>query len=325
MPDALSKTVPIWIAVLNHLLFPDIPEAANLSTPEDVVSRSEHAQIEARISSFVKDAQSLKLDLSHLRDLLDGKPLEPLWMTPESNLPEASLDRSDVNLIVLCTASGRTSSERRISEYVQGAADDSEAWACGLQAKVFWRNEKLLLEASEEELPELIRSLMEQSIPEGHIRNPVLIKPTAGIFISNNATAEIRGEEFDFVVSCSEKPSSTLEAKLKDRYVYLTCTTGKVGSRQLRSELPKVQFLLKKLRPESRVLVSCQTGYDLATGVALALICLACSEKGELQSSKTEVLNKAMIKHRLSWIMISIPDAKPSRATLQSVNAFLLG
>ena len=56
MPDALSKTVPIWCAVMNRLLFEELPDSHRLQTPEDVVSASEHTQIEARIDGFVRDA-----------------------------------------------------------------------------------------------------------------------------------------------------------------------------------------------------------------------------------------------------------------------------
>lgn len=57
MPDALSKTVPIWCAVINRLLFEDMPASHKLHTPDEVVSASEHAQIEARIDDFVANAK----------------------------------------------------------------------------------------------------------------------------------------------------------------------------------------------------------------------------------------------------------------------------
>ena len=57
MPDALSKTIPIWCAVLNRLLFRDDPDPQNLQTPEWAVGASEHAQIEARLDGFVQDAR----------------------------------------------------------------------------------------------------------------------------------------------------------------------------------------------------------------------------------------------------------------------------
>lgn len=55
MPDALSKTVPIWCAVINRLAFPQDPAVGELLTPSQVVGRSEHVQIEAQLDNFVKD------------------------------------------------------------------------------------------------------------------------------------------------------------------------------------------------------------------------------------------------------------------------------
>ena len=55
MPDALSKTVPIWCAVMNRILFPDLRDAHSLYTPPRVVGLSEHAQIEDRLDGFVED------------------------------------------------------------------------------------------------------------------------------------------------------------------------------------------------------------------------------------------------------------------------------
>ena len=57
MPDALSKTIPIWCAVINRLLFGDLPESHHLSTPKEVVSASEHAHIEALLHKFVDDVK----------------------------------------------------------------------------------------------------------------------------------------------------------------------------------------------------------------------------------------------------------------------------
>ena len=54
MPDALSKTVPIWIAVINRFFFPSNEEAGKLQTPGTVVPPSEHSQIESRLTGFVE-------------------------------------------------------------------------------------------------------------------------------------------------------------------------------------------------------------------------------------------------------------------------------
>ena len=54
MPDALSKTIPIWCAVINQLLFGELHDQKfNLHTPKEIVGASEHAHIEALLPGFL--------------------------------------------------------------------------------------------------------------------------------------------------------------------------------------------------------------------------------------------------------------------------------
>ena len=58
MPDALSKTIPIWCAVINRLLFGELrDENLNIRTPKEIVGASEHAQIETLLPGFVDNAK----------------------------------------------------------------------------------------------------------------------------------------------------------------------------------------------------------------------------------------------------------------------------
>lgn len=104
-------------------------------------------------------------------------------------------------------------------------------------------------------------------------------------------------------------------------------------------------------QPRKRILVACETsGKDLAVGVALALLCWCFEDEegavvrriggegakyaaaGESEAAaapgpETNSLpsfNKTMIRIRLGRIMMAMPDANPNRATLQSVNSFLM-
>jgi tRNA A64-2'-O-ribosylphosphate transferase len=67
MPDALSKTVPIWCAVLNRLFFPSKAEYHKLYVPPQVVSPSEHAQIEERLEAFLAQLKVASPSLYRLR------------------------------------------------------------------------------------------------------------------------------------------------------------------------------------------------------------------------------------------------------------------
>jgi hypothetical protein len=54
MPDALSKTVPIWCAVWNSVLFPEAgPHGVH--TPPKVVGESEREQINEKVKGWVQE------------------------------------------------------------------------------------------------------------------------------------------------------------------------------------------------------------------------------------------------------------------------------
>lgn len=332
MSDAMSKTVPIWACVWNRILFPDHRngEDLGLHTPSDVVSESEHAQIESRVQGWVEDVRRLALDLEGLRTKLNGKPIKLSWQRPGDEMPtQEDLSRArGANLIVLCTASNQTSNETSAtSDYVQGAADDPESWSLGLNAAMFWRCREQLIAASEDELPQLIGEIVADARKDIDVAAPRPIRPTCNLYVGTNTAAEVTGPgDFDVVISCTTKPDESLVKAMKDRYIVLSLPEGKNGSRMLRTELLKLEMILPTLDSKTKVLATCQTGKDLSVGVALALLCKCFNDSGLVkQTLDRSSVNKNLIKQRLSWIMISIPDASPSRATLQSVNAWLMG
>lgn len=77
---------------------------------------------------------------------------------------------------------------------------------------------------------------------------------------------------------------------------------------------------------DKQIIIACETGKDLSIGVGLAIICLFFNDDGELLSHHCtrRVMNKDFIRSRLAWFSTSMPDANPSRGTLQSVNSFLM-
>ncbi|KAJ9642936.1 tRNA A64-2'-O-ribosylphosphate transferase [Coniosporium tulheliwenetii] len=328
MPDALSKTIPIWCAVLNRALFPKQTNAHQLHSPPISVSISEHSQIEARLGLFLKQLQELGLPLSAFREKL-SKPLRPLWVTQESILPTGPSAFDAFHPVVLCTSSRRVPGGE-VSEggYIQGAGDDSEGWARGLTSQSFWQNKERLMRTSENDLPDLIQELVGVSGLNVAGGKPVLIQPTTVLHLSAIDVAATACKEFDAVVSCGASEDTGLRELLKSNYLHLQCTAGKLGSRDLRGELHKFNNFFVSRLPVESILICCPTGKDLSVGVALAALCMCCDDNVYLGNLKTqssmESITKALIRQRLSWIMTSHPSANPSRATLQSVNAFLM-
>ncbi|KAK4103929.1 initiator tRNA phosphoribosyl transferase [Parathielavia hyrcaniae] len=375
MPDALSKTVPTWCAVLNRALFPSESAALTppppppphdhdaLSTPPDAVSPSEASQMTALLPSFVSSLLSLRLDLAPLRQKL-AKPLRPVWITPppgdgggngydsptEANLLAVAVEeveevrRAGFHPVVCCTASRRVAgagTEMVAGGYIQGAGDDTENWARGLTAGVFWRWRAELLAATEGDLPGLIAELVEREEREtegegkdGGVREVVEVEGRGVVFVGRLG-ARVEEEEGACVVRLVPEVTDREGWVKGERCLEVGIGKGKGASRVLRDALPKIcEFVLAYLRrPEvgeddgapRKVVVLCESGKDLSVGIALAGYCWCFDDEGRVRLGDGEVsFNKAAIRVRLGHIVTAYPEANPNRATLQSVNSFLM-
>ncbi|OBT46517.1 initiator tRNA phosphoribosyl transferase [Pseudogymnoascus sp. WSF 3629] len=339
MPDALSKTIPIWCSVINRSLFPDKPEYHNLYTPPQAVSSSEHAQIAARLDDFAKSFAGLGIDMNPLREHI-SKPIRPLWVTPESALPSALPVEeqvfSDYHPVVCCTASRRVAGGE-VSEggYIQGSGDDTENWAYGLTPTVFWPNSELLLSTPESELPSLITELVSSSSNANTGKpTPTLLPPTSSLYVtSSTSLAAQPATSSDIIITISSEITAPSSWQKDKHSLEIGIGSGKIGSRNLRSALPHmVDFVKKSLSTASaetespRIVVACPDGKDLSIGVALAILCILYDDNGDLLELGQEGsdIDKAYIRRRLGWIMTAMPDSNPSRSTLQSVNSYLM-
>jgi tRNA A64-2'-O-ribosylphosphate transferase len=325
----LETAVPIWCCVLNHVLFPDDAEKHVLYTPPNAVSASEHAQIGSRIPEFVDLFKSLDVKFDALRRL--RKPLRPMWVTPESQLVATEVVFDDFHPIICCTSSHRvTGGEMSEGGYIQGAGDDTENWALGLTPPVFWAHESDFLSTPEVDLPELITSLVaSQSAtmagPAPRQVAPCLFVGTLPKEVSLKFTCTINLLPDVTDSSSWVKSPSCMEVGIGKH---------KLASRNLRTALPQIcQFIEAYITThdqtsieDSRIIISCETGKDISIGVALALLCQVFDSHGNLHALGTrQDISKAIIKVKLGRLMTEFPEANPSRATLQSVNSFLMG
>lgn len=242
--------------------------------------------------------------------------------------------------------------------YIQGAGDDSEGWSHGLTPPVFWENKEQLLGAVEENIADVIYQMIEfdRHYVPGH-DSAVKIGST-NFYIGRLADATQLDSSYDGIVICTQKPPHIPDSKDRGveqkRILHFPCNEGKLGSRALRSHLPRLRPFLASLPSHAeppKLLFACSTGNDLCVGVALTALCMLFDDecKHNLDISLivsarfgafwqlTSVLidsynfelgdksiDKALIRRRLAYISSAKPDANPSRSTLQSVNAFLM-
>ncbi|KAJ5145975.1 uncharacterized protein N7515_000539 [Penicillium bovifimosum] len=322
---ALSKTVPIWAAVLNRVLFPSETAYHPVQLPPNYLGESEEAQISNRIDGFVHSLKNLKLDLDNLREQL-GKPFQIVWANRSYFHPSDLHKSNDYHLLVLCSASKRVhGAEMSEGGYIQGAGDDSEAWAYGLTPPVFWANQDILKSTPEDELPELIDRLVAEHKRLDVAQDATVISPTRNLYIGSAKAGDDAGGRYDLIIDCNGKAAAGEEDA---RRLSLGCDSGKLGSRDLRKSLDKVRdFVAARLGadPSLSVLVTCESGKDLSAGTLLAIVCLFYNDEGGFDASLSKrTISKQFIRQRLAWLVSSKHDLNPSRATLQSVNAFLM-
>ncbi|KAK9377170.1 tRNA A64-2'-O-ribosylphosphate transferase [Lipomyces chichibuensis] len=355
MPDALSKTIPIWCAVLNNAVF----GVGKLYTSPTAVSASEHAQIEAQVGTWTQQflVRRCGIDIANICAQLD-KPLRPIWVTPDVSLilrPEPPTF-DDFHAIVLCTASRtvQDGAERRQSyTYVQGAADDQEAWASGITPNLFWINKELLLKSSDYEVEEIVRNGQlkgDQSDLEsrGTGNNTQLLDVTAiadtGIYIGKKKQSAINHyddiTDFNTIIDLSTSPTALPDTQTSNKEILQIPTPdGKKGSKQFRADLPRIiafferTCLSNKTSSESissgiALLILCDTGSDFSVGAALSILSLYYNEEGHIDENKKERIknriDKDLVRRRLTLIVLQ-RKVNPSRATLLAVNSVLMG
>lgn len=164
--------------------------------------------------------------------------------------------------------------------YIQGAGDDSEGWACGLTAPVFWKYKQSLFDAGEDNLPALIKELTDKERQVPSSEEGVLIKPTNNINIGKNQGSS----SCDVLIDCNAKPDSSQNAKR----LCLGCPSGKLGSRHLRRALKEASaFVSSHLAhdPTQSIGITCDDGKDLSVGTALMVICLFYDDNGMYATS----------------------------------------
>lgn len=354
MPDALLKTVPIWCAVISTAMANRgfiKKDTAFLRTPRSMVSPSERNEISKRIERFVEEGERI-----HLFDSIAiHKPIYPCWIYPGRNTFEDQ-PHEDCYTVQCVVASRKvtghpymTVNENGTStswNYVQGAADDHELWipkdVCGgkLDANCFW---KLVLNNSpqiidnlgyllnwltDEELLSRLNSGYEKlESNQGasalvsditHIQNKNDTGISLGV-ISGKLKMLLLQKQYRQVVILSDKE---VVADDKDvNALHYKLQASKKGSKQLRAALDELMGLIKLDGPK-RILILCDNGKDLGPGVLLAILCKYFDEDWNRKS--ISYIDKDTVRCQ-SAAVSQIRKINPSRATLQSINTFLMG
>ncbi|TBU58239.1 initiator tRNA phosphoribosyl transferase [Dichomitus squalens] len=357
IPDALSKTVPIWCAVLNRAMLIAHSKTkewdVELYCPPGAVSEQERSQIVPLLDGW---AQTLVTSAYALPDI--PLPLRPLWITPATSVfPRLPALGNAEYLPIICVSASKQvheGIERRLNgfSYVQGSGDDHELWGTGLTPELFWKHKDALLSTSREELREVVQEIVERPKTRKHREawktSPTPVRVTNGrLYVGNasdmpsdvpNTLADVDGPVSFIVVSATAHvpQTDTPEAERVDRNQTLPdqhvlrfkLTEGKKDQLAfLQNVLPaSTRFIEKRLQRGDTVCVCCDSGKDASVGIALAALQLFFDDQGQLleHGAAASAASKESIRTRLQWIISSRPEANPSRVTLKRVNEFLL-
>ena len=139
------------------------------------------------------------------------------------------------------------------------------------------------MNTTEEDLPALVEAIKRRtSNVNGH--TVTLIRPTQTIYIGPLTAVDTKS--FDGIVICHDRTDGSLQDEQNEKStktLELSCGSGKLGSRALRSQLPRVPPFVAALHTTSqapKLLFSCSTGRDLSAGIALVVLCMYFDDDG---------------------------------------------
>ncbi|EEB06306.1 initiator methionine tRNA 2'-O-ribosyl phosphate transferase [Schizosaccharomyces japonicus yFS275] len=336
-PDALSKTIPIWIATINKCVFERIRhthESRSLCFFPPYLPKQEIAEIEKRLDGFVDTLIASGVDLKRLSDALQ-KPMRPLWFTPASSLSRAEFN--DYYTVVLVTASEQVQSGYSREHgflYVQGAADDEEEWACHLTPSLYWKHQEQLLAADEDDLSKIIAQIVQASDKQQHVSASTLS------LLHQVQRTKLWLGDISSLNAASVPPSTIIVNFAKDalnvkgEYHY-PVSSGKMGALNFKKAAKEMLNDLYSRysiwsSADAIFIVDAVDAKEAAPSFALLLLCVMFSPSFEsleapLELSQTRLqLDKTIIRNRLIKIIESSPKTNPSRAFLIAVNTLLL-
>ncbi|KAL1938517.1 hypothetical protein VTO73DRAFT_11540 [Trametes versicolor] len=352
IPDALSKTIPTWCAVLNRAMAKTYPGKkgwdVKLYCPPGAVSEQERSQIEVKLDQWT---DGLLTSAYTLPDL--PLPLRPLWITPSTSVfPRFPAREKMQYLPIICVSASKQVAdgvERRSNgfSYVQGSGDDHELWGMGLTPQLFWENQDVLLESDRDKLPSVVEDVLtkakSRNISDTWTSLPTPVLACGGrllIGAEPDMPSEppitlpgVDGSVSYVVISANAPPPQEGDAQplVAAHILRLRMAEGKKDQLHfLQSILPEsTRYIKERLAVGDAICVCCDSGKDASVGVVLAALQLFFDDQGTLQVRGDDIFSpvnssKASIKMRLQWIISSRPHANPSRVTLRRVNEFLL-
>lgn len=302
IPDALSKTVPVWCCTLtrfvNRCFHRSLDET--LYFPRTVHS-SEHAQVSAQIDGFVETLLQSSVDRELFKCI--EAPIRPFWVTPESTITKIN----GPWYAVICVSASKVSDD---VNYLQGAGDDEEMWAKGLSPSLLFTHQREIMDS--EDIDATIAALILNSSTT-QTTAMTRIRRT-NVYLGDSGITDVPS---DWTVIDMRDTSSN------DRWYHVKLDDGKRGSQQLLKALHRIDEYLQSRLDRNILLIDSNNCKSRGAVVALMVLALYYSPNDELIPRATKV-DKEILRNRLITITASRPGINPSRADLKILNTYLM-
>jgi len=307
MPDALSKTIPLWCAVINEAVIKTHKHAqlsswevhGRLNTPPACVSPSEHEQMARLVPGLAKTLIESSFDLPCLE-----KPLRPFWITTQ--VAPRSLPTNCLPIVCVSASKQVTDGmERRNNDYsyIQGAADDEESWSNvritseaivvyrassqGLTSAMFWAHYMDLLLCSRDSILNMIKRIVESHCVTSDGEQYQAISAVNGqISLSTLIPLECNAQDLAIIqLRRPHHDHSVLAISSESQHLTITAHSAKKDQLPfLHQVLPAVDRLGRQWLNGSgrRLIVVDETAsYDMAVGVLMLLLGRFFDDNGE--------------------------------------------
>lgn len=326
-PDALLKTIPIWCAVINCLVFGvELDQNCYLRFP-DIIPKTEKTQIIQLIPLFVQEVKRLNLFKIEL-----DKPLMPYWIYPNKTRVTLSglayhvvcLSASDTQLETIRTRNDN--GEVTAWQYIQGSGDDHELWipqeVCSgkFNPEMLWNSMDQITDSTgyinltEEQLIFKLNSSLapkaDSCILFHQIKNTGIY--FGSIYLDFNYDLDI---DIENLIIFSKKKVENVPKTIK--YFHYPLENNKKGSKNLRDIFPQ---LIPQLN--TKILILCDDGKDLSVSVVIILL-IQYFDLNLQPLDKPGRGNKDLVKQFLNLVN-QYSSVNPSRNTLQSINSYLM-
>jgi tRNA A64-2'-O-ribosylphosphate transferase len=359
--DALSKTIPIWVTVMNRLIhrsFSQTPDnLPGLQLPS-WLSKSEASQIGARIESFVQSACEDTIDwneffleryydIFHNKRHSDGriKYMKCFWVHQGTDFHLSKLAKSDDSIdfipIICASASDPFFPEKSYSwTYIQGAGDDQESWSHGLNPQLFYDHidyileNNITVEETERRVDEIVLKYKQTTQPINKNTNEFMIaigNDTTRLYLGRNSDIDNNLPSDFAAIKCKLPDCSDKEAKkLTDSILELPIVDHRKYKNCLEEQLPvAISFAHEQLEKGKKLLIADETGQKESVALLVGIMCALFSDDKNMdiytgKNHNVPKLGKKQIRKRLSHIQSYQSNVNPSRNLMKQLNRYFI-